>query len=571
MNVEKRNEWIYLGLILGVGFLLRSYAIDFGLPYLYHADEPIVVNHALAYGSGDLNPHFFNIPPLVSYVLFIFYGIFYICGRSFHYFDSLESFSDLFFTDPTYFYLLGRLLIGVIFSTLTIALLYRLSKKAFSKETGLVSALFLAVNFLHVQESHYIYVDIPLVMLIVYTLLKMCLFAGETLRIRPHLLLGALIGVSTAIKYNGAFLFIPYLAMLLFQKNNENKPLKKLAYAFAAGAISVAAFLLLNPFAFLDLNFFIQELAEQNSANSGVTFLHHFKYSLLGAMGLPALIVCFVSFCLIPLKFYENEAKKKIFILWTFVISYYLILVFKAQPYSRYVLPLVPILCLIAGDLIIRIQQKIQSKKIKIGFVLLAVLGCLVVPLSKAVAWDLIMGSGDTRTQAKRWIEEQIPTESAIAIDWDFYMPRLNFSEEQLEEKIIQIKNENAHKSIREKKLLALINKSNREPSYRLYFLTKDLNEHRFLLSSPVAPYDLTSLKTIGIRYVATVDIYRDDFSMEFYNRLKKEGRRIAFFSPYTDTGQNSIDKQPMTGGPFLWDEIKNRKSNGPVIVIYEI
>ncbi len=61
--VRDRRLWI---LILAAGFVLRAAAVQFGLPHLFHADEPIVVNHTLAYGTLDFNPHFFKIPPLVS-------------------------------------------------------------------------------------------------------------------------------------------------------------------------------------------------------------------------------------------------------------------------------------------------------------------------------------------------------------------------------------------------------------------------------------------------------------------------------------------------------------------------
>ena len=77
--MKKENKLLVLILLLG--FSLRFVASWFGLPHLYHADEPIVVNHALAYGAGDLNPHFFKIPPLVSYLLCGVYGIFYLLGH----------------------------------------------------------------------------------------------------------------------------------------------------------------------------------------------------------------------------------------------------------------------------------------------------------------------------------------------------------------------------------------------------------------------------------------------------------------------------------------------------------
>ena len=82
-----------LPLILLAGFLLRVWGIAFGLPFLYHADEPIIVNHALAFGAGDLNPHFFKIPPLVSYLLFACYGIYYLVGG----FHGITQFQNLFF------------------------------------------------------------------------------------------------------------------------------------------------------------------------------------------------------------------------------------------------------------------------------------------------------------------------------------------------------------------------------------------------------------------------------------------------------------------------------------------
>ena len=80
-ETAQRNLLIFLILLLG--FLLRSVAVHFGLPELYHADEPNVVNRALAYGTGDLNPHYFKIPPAVSYWVFFSYGFYFIGIQAF--------------------------------------------------------------------------------------------------------------------------------------------------------------------------------------------------------------------------------------------------------------------------------------------------------------------------------------------------------------------------------------------------------------------------------------------------------------------------------------------------------
>ncbi len=88
--------------VIAAALLLRVIGIGFGLPAAYHQDEPIVVNHALAYAGGDFNPHFFKIPPLVSYLLFGVYGFTYVL-LCFFTGATTEQFGALYFRDPTLF------------------------------------------------------------------------------------------------------------------------------------------------------------------------------------------------------------------------------------------------------------------------------------------------------------------------------------------------------------------------------------------------------------------------------------------------------------------------------------
>ncbi|MEA3488885.1 MAG: hypothetical protein U9R44_00880, partial [Candidatus Omnitrophota bacterium] len=74
MRYVKKGPALIAAVILA-GILLRVWGLGFGLPFQLHNDEPIIVNHAVAYGTGDLNPHFFIIPPLCSYLLFMCYGV----------------------------------------------------------------------------------------------------------------------------------------------------------------------------------------------------------------------------------------------------------------------------------------------------------------------------------------------------------------------------------------------------------------------------------------------------------------------------------------------------------------
>src|SRR5438093_3570673 len=60
---------LLLGLFVVVGLLARVWSVSYGLPDLYHPDEPRIVERAVRFHAGDLNPHFFNWPSLYMYLL----------------------------------------------------------------------------------------------------------------------------------------------------------------------------------------------------------------------------------------------------------------------------------------------------------------------------------------------------------------------------------------------------------------------------------------------------------------------------------------------------------------------
>ena len=269
------RSWVAPGAILLLAFFLRVWGIGFGLPHLYHADEPIVVNHALNFANGDFNPHFFNIPPLTSYLLFWVYGILFIVGKIAGAWSDSAQFAHLFFRDPTLFYVVGRLFLGVLPSILSIYVLMSWVRQQGRSDFFVHLAGFLfAVCFVHVSDAHYIYADIPLVfaMIVFFYQLHMVDFS----LIRNHIWLGALIGIAAAFKYNGIFLALPYLWMLFRSLCGLSYPKRCLA-AITAGVACIILFCLLNPFAILDHSFFIQELREQSAANQGVPFFHHIQ------------------------------------------------------------------------------------------------------------------------------------------------------------------------------------------------------------------------------------------------------------------------------------------------------
>ena len=549
-----RNSLVMLA-ILTIALFLRLWGIHFGLPFLYHADEPVVVNHALAYGTGDLNPHFFNIPPLVSYLLFICYGLYFLLGRGMGIFHSLSDFEHLFYFDPTSFYLIARIIFGAILGTATVYGVYRFVKRFSPATTALWASFFLAVNFLHVRDSHYIYADIPLV-LVLLAGFGICLRISEKpSAIHWHLWAGAAIGLATATKYNGVFLLIPYLWICF-----RSVPWKQWIPAWGwAGMAAVGVFFTLNPFAILDHAFFIKELAEQSAANQGgLPLLHHLIYSLAGAMGWPMLVIAILG--TLGALFSKDRISQGIAV---FVLGYYAVLCRFGQPYDRYVLPLLPFMLILAA----LILAELKKRSVLLFWMLIpfAVLPSLI----KTIHWDQLMSRPDIRTLAKDWTESNIPDGSHLALDWGFYMPRLAFSSSQLEEKKIEAQS-GSHSEAKMRRIDALLSQPNR-PSYELFFLSKTGTRSGFLFGEPLIPFDVGTLKEQGIEYVFLIEAHypRSD---PFLEELKREADRVMTFSPFHDAQDLGIrDSQTMTGGPFLWSDILFRTRNGYPITIYRI
>ena len=183
--VEK-NSFLDSFLALSV----RLLGINYGLPYVFNADEAVIVNHAMAFGTGDLNPHDFIYPSLYMYVMFFVYGLSYGAGRLTGVFASTDDFVRLFFTDLTLFYLPGRL-IAAFSGVASVWFVYKLGRRAYNLPVGLVSAAILSFSVLHVSFSHYIRIHVPAGLLVIITLsLAWSIYQGRN-SWRRYILAGA--------------------------------------------------------------------------------------------------------------------------------------------------------------------------------------------------------------------------------------------------------------------------------------------------------------------------------------------------------------------------------------------
>ena len=243
--ISDKNKLI---LLLVAAFALRGVGVNYGA---YHPDEHLVINHAMAFGTGDFNPHMFYFPSFFLYLVFLVYGLFYLLGHVAGSFPTPDSFLLLFLDSPQVFYTLARF-VGVVFGTFSVLAIYALGKEYRNARTGFLAALFLALNFLHVRDSHFAVMDITLTFFCLVSFYELFRFwnTGE----KKFFAVGVFAaGMASAVKYNAFVLALP-IAMIYFYEKIERrggfKPkefLRVCRDALGWGALMFLGFFMFSP------------------------------------------------------------------------------------------------------------------------------------------------------------------------------------------------------------------------------------------------------------------------------------------------------------------------------------
>src|SRR5690606_8163405 len=123
--------------------------------------------------------------------------------------NSTRDFISLYLNDPTLFYLIGRVTNAFI-GTLSVIYVYKLGSSLYSKQVGLVAALLLAINALHVEESHQINVVILLTFFCLVCFLYFFKVYEDPSR-KNYVWFGFFSGLAAMTKMPGVLVWIPLI------------------------------------------------------------------------------------------------------------------------------------------------------------------------------------------------------------------------------------------------------------------------------------------------------------------------------------------------------------------------
>ena len=249
-------DYLIPAILLALAAVLRYWGLSFGLPHDHcRPDEVFMVHKALSIGSGELNPHEFYYPTLHLYIFAVLFAVYYVCGYILGAFSGLQDFAIGFFLDPSSFHLIGRAL-SALLGAASVWLVYWLGRILDGRRAGCVSALLLAVCFLHVRDSHFATTDVPAA----FHLLALCglvLRYTQTGRARDLYLGAVFLGLAASTKYNAALCATPVLFAGWHGADAMPQKARRLLVAsFAMGA----AFLAGSPYIALDFPGFWRDI-----------------------------------------------------------------------------------------------------------------------------------------------------------------------------------------------------------------------------------------------------------------------------------------------------------------------
>ncbi len=543
--------------ILVLAFGLRIAGLSFGLPYVYHQDEAIVVNHAMAVGAEGWNTKTYLPPQFASYFLFIFYGAYFALGRVFGLFSGTEAFALHFLKDPTPFYFIGRFVLGVVFGTATVALLFRLGTRFFSRSTGGWASMFLAVCFMHVAHSHYVYMDAAVTFAVL--LLFYFLFRGmEEPGWKNALRAGAAFGWAVSVKYTAVYFFYVMAAPIFIAP--RKKGTTAAVRLLGAGLLSVAVYAAVSPYSFLDWHNFIAQVRSQSAARGQQELLHHLLYSLNNGTSPLFLMTALLGSVVCG----RHWGRPKTAVIFLGVFVYYAVNTAFSQPFARYMMPLLPFLCLFAAEGISFWKQK------GVGAALGAVLALNLV--SPTLYFDRLLATRDTRTEALAWFEAHVPEKSVVVLDNVFFGPRLTQTREQIEEKYGYL-GASGRGSAREKRLDLTMKTLEGKKTYKVYYAQAPEQDPSaaFLFGRPLVKPDAENLRAIGAEYV--VLNYADPSPELRAWKASDNGFELAAsFNPYhRPTTVSHGELEGLTGPPDSRRDLFSRKTLGPYLEIYKV
>ena len=406
--------------LLAVALVLRLWAINHGLPYVFNPDEELhFVPRAVEMIGGSQNPGYFENPPALTYLFNAVFRLRFTDGFPFGDGDFVRAFR----MDPEAAFITARVVVALI-GTSVVAFAWWAGKRYFDKRVGLVAAALIAFSFLPVFYSKQALNDVVTLAPVALALVA-CLAVYERGGRRDWLIAGGVIGLATAVKYTaGGMLALLALAALFRVRDESDSRRAAIEGLLFAGVVFAAAFLVLNPFSLLDFSEFKSQLGGQSAQGANAKLGQddvpapvYYLWTLTWGLGwLPAIAAA--AGAVLALK----EERRKGLLLIAFPLILFVVLSFQGRYFGRWLMPAYPALVVLAGYAAVRLADAIpkpaNAGRAFAPVVLAVIAGALVAQgLMSSIRVDRVLAKDDTREQARDWLLTNVPGGQKIVFE----------------------------------------------------------------------------------------------------------------------------------------------------------
>jgi 4-amino-4-deoxy-L-arabinose transferase-like glycosyltransferase len=414
--------------ILALASLLRLWGVEYGLPHpVSRPDEELVVGRAHSlFANGGWDPGSLVYPSLVIYLatgaIFLYYALGNILG---HYDQRFDLLFEIAVVHPGLDFWICRW-VSVVAGVATVLAVYSVGFQAYERRaSALLAAAALAVNPIHVRDSHFATVDITMTLFVTLSLA----FAIRACRDASFLhfgLAGLFAGLAMSAKYNGALVFVGVLVAAFQARERGPKWSPAVKRFLAACATMALAFALTSPYVFLRFGRFLDSIAKLKeilyTSRSGSTALWEYLGETLPlGLGWPLLAAA----CWGAARAVRRRGASDVALLaagvallgWAATLHFSL---------PRYVLPLVPVLLVLASEAPWSAVGRLSGRRTRTiaGTLLVALM--LAPGFADAVRFDRLAAEKDTRVQASEWIAQNVPRRTTLAVCRGYGAPALN-------------------------------------------------------------------------------------------------------------------------------------------------
>lgn len=415
-------------LVLIVAAAWRIWNLDYGLPSMHDADEPMFMLRGLnMIDQRSLNPGWFGHPGTVTLYTILLVevavaGVSMLGGN----YSSIDAYGTAIFSDPTPLVLTTRV-VFMLFGLATIVLTYRIGARLYGVWAGVIAALFLAFDPLHIAMSQVIRTDVQATMFMLCAMWFSLRFHDHG---QPrHAILAALfVGMACATKWPAALIgVVPVGCAVLYAQANSWPVYRLFRVTALIAAVSVVGLLVASPYLLPEWRTVLENVGGEarpfHPGSTGQGLWRNLGWYLSDALA-PAVGVMGLLLAAIGAAVALRTSRVGTLCMVLFPLLFLVVMSTQSLRWARWIVPLLPMLSILMALAVVTIAR--QTKALvgrEVAYRFAASVGAIlvvavVVPMGVTAAGESRERGSETRTLAAQWAKQNVPVSSSVLIEY---------------------------------------------------------------------------------------------------------------------------------------------------------